>query len=294
MVIRNLAQKLGVAFGAVMLASTVAPVTAGPASADVVVSKESPPTVPPQPRSELSAASACPSRGYHRAMLATVRSSTVSHTCGFVGPAYEGWLGINSQITTPNASANLANTTADHAVGWIGMVNYGAELNWIQIGWYTGGIAGCPIVPNGQYGLYLEWKIPGDSSHCIRLSPLAYGSNVTYRIQHMGNGCWQGYYNYNTAAGGQVCGLPRTMSAQAVNELANGSGNSTTMPRSVFGSASPNTNQALRLMGANGYEPWDTSLLAGGTAVGDERTGSAPHYYVSAYNLYYRTLTYGG
>ena len=36
-------------------------------------------------------------------------------------------------------------------------------------------------------------------------------------------------------------------------------------PEVEFGASSPNTNNAMRLLGAKGYEPWDTSLLAGGT-----------------------------
>lgn len=33
----------------------------------------------------------------------------------------------------------------------------------------------------------------------------------------------------------------------------------------LFGDSSPSTNSAMRLMGSRGYQPWNTSLLAGGT-----------------------------
>ena len=163
---------------------------------------------------------------------------------------------------------------------------------WLQTGWYSGAGGECQV-SGGNYRLYVEWKRPGEGAHCVDVSPLALGGSVIYRVQFAGNGCWDAFYNYSTLAV-EVCGMPNSMVAEMNNELLNNSGGTTVMPRSVFGASDPNTNNALRLLGASGYQPWDSALTVGGTLYYDERQGTAPYYYMSSQNLFFNELTYGG
>lgn len=234
--------------------------------------------------------------GFVYATQSTSIQPAMNHdTCGYPGQVYSGWIGIDGQITTPATEVKLA--LGDHAVGWLGMTYYdianGRALSWMQIGWMTGELSDCnPGSPISGYEMYVEWDSGfTDGPQCFMLGSLSLGSAVTYRIEFDANGCWNSFYNYNVQAI-EACGFPNSMSAQATNELYNlNSSNDTTMPRSVFGSSNPNTDAALRLRGASGWQPWGTSLEAGATMQNDKRTG-CPCYYISSYHEFYDELTY--
>ncbi|MEU8070340.1 MULTISPECIES: hypothetical protein [unclassified Micromonospora] len=245
---------------------------------------------------DASAASVCDGP-YHHAELLTALSTEEDHGCYAFATPYNGWIGVNGQITTPTEDPQLYSTYTDHVNGFVQMVSTGSNWSvwnaWLQIGWYSGTILGCPTTPTNEYRLYVEWKLPGQSTSCRQVSPLSKGGSVIYRVEFEGSGCWRAYYNYNSLAE-RVCGLPNSMAASTSNELYNGTGRSTKMPRSTFGASDPNTNAALRIKGASGYQPWDSSLTKGGTILKDERGSFCPCYVNSPYAAYYHTVRYGG
>jgi hypothetical protein len=234
---------------------------------------------------------ACPTQGAHHVRYVTAVRFVSSHNCGAPDPAdlYQGWIGINGRIMTPE-SVFLWDSTKDLAMGSIAMVRYapnGRRTAWMRIGWFTGRHPSCHPTANGEFELFVEATTDGTNVNCFNVSPLAKGGSVIYRIQRDPvHQCWNAYYNYDQPAM-LICGMPVAMTAEVSNYLENNTGNSSLMPRTVFGAADPDTNDAVRLMGANGYEPWDMSLTAGATFVQDERVGEPPTYRISAYAPYY-------
>jgi hypothetical protein len=45
------------------------------------------------------------------------------------------------------------------------------------------------------------------------------------------------------------------------------------MPATLYGYSNPNTNNTLRIKGANGFVPWTSTLSSGQTNYYDERNG---------------------
>jgi hypothetical protein len=247
----------------------------------------------------VSQASGCHG-SYHYAFQFTSHSTYQDHT-GCANPdLYGGWIGVDGQIQTPTAVPTL-DSSQDHDAGWMGVYwigANGAKDTWLQIGWYTGIIANtlgsCQptlcVQRTGSFGLYVEYqKANGTVYHVYDKSSLGLGGHVTYRVQYaptLGSGCWTAYYNYSTVAA-TVCGLPTSGPIWVVNELDNNSGLAN-MASSEFGTATPGTNETLRLFGAQGYQDWNQKLLAGGTGEIDER-GFPPsdNYIMSASKLYW-------
>lgn len=232
-------------------------------------------------------------KGYWYAEQITGTTTAISHDCDWPGQVYEGWIGIDGQITTPASAPQIS--PGDHAAGWLGMISFDHPApneveSWIQIGWLAGNSSDCTGNPAGGYEMYVEYDTSDSGgAQCFLLGSLSLGSSVTYRIEFDSNGCWEAYYDYNVLAT-LACGLPNSMAAAAVNEFYNYYAPSDTMPRSVFGSTDPDTDAALRLRGATGWQPWDTTLEAGGTLQIDKR--SCPCYYISSYQEFYHELTY--
>lgn len=101
------------------------------------------------------------------------------------------------------------------------------------------------------------------------------------------------FYNYDHRFV-TVPDMPVAMTAEVGEFLANNTGKlGRFMPGTEFGADDPDTNSAVRLLGANGYEPWDKTLTAGSTFVQDEREGIPPTYIISASKTYYHARAYG-
>ena len=172
---------------------------------------------------------------------------------------------------------------------------------WLQIGSYTGSLgvgSTCPkfgkcISRNQEYGWYAEnQSLLGYSIYDYGRA--LQGTTTTSRVVYnSASGCWETYLTYSGSLVLQDCtGEPATGSMWALLEVYINSGYQAHIPTYVFGTSNPNTNQAMRLHGANGWEPWDTSLTAQTTDSFDERT-STPTYVVSNYADYYYFLAYG-
>ena len=113
--------------------------------------------------------------------------------------------------------------------------------------------------------MYVEWRT--SSTYNIKnFGGVAAGLGLVYRVQKDASGNWRVYDYYNNLLQ-TISGLPSTGAASAFIEHFRYSAASPVpgSPEVEFGASSPNTNNAMRLLGAKGYEPWDTSLLAGGT-----------------------------
>jgi hypothetical protein len=88
------------------------------------------------------------------------------------------------------------------------------------------------------------------------------------------------------------CNLPTSGSPEVGSEVYTNNGGSVGMPVTVYGYSDPTTNNGLRIKGAAGWVPWNTSLSTGQTGYYDERygqpgcnqPGDPPCLY---YNIYY-------
>jgi hypothetical protein len=231
-----------------------------------------------------------------------------STICPDVSNFYNGWIGLDGEIVTPSALSSTINFQTDHSAGYLDM-EYKSDSGHLQIGWFEGTVGspgsngscvapGCARTSNG-YKLYLE-RFNNLNYSVTVLSSLGYGGAVIYRIQYDAiSQCWQAYYNYNTTAGAPSCGEDHSATAIASNEV--GGANALRqpdfyvgMPLSEFGNANQNSNDALRVEGGNGYEPWDTSLANHTTATTSDTSGNPGYFYYEPYVDYYHILTYGG
>ncbi len=103
----------------------------------------------------------------------------------------------------------------------------------------------------------IEQLYPSGFYYVNNVSPLAFSGKVTYRIEYAGNGCYNTYYNYNILTD-TSCNYPISGAMVASNETGNaGTGSYSSMPRSWFGSSTPNTNQTMRLKGGAGWTDWN-------------------------------------
>jgi hypothetical protein len=239
----------------------------------------------------------CPRFGAHQIRFVTAKQFKSSHDCGAPAPGdfYQGWIGINGQITTPTELFGIRRAE-DMVMGSIAMIRYapdGGRTAWIRAGWYTGGHPACGPTFETEYRLFIEYSSDnGRTNHCFTPITLGRGEKVIYRIQrHTDDPTkWDVFYNYNQLFK-TIPGMPVAMTAEVGEFLQNESGQQR-MPRTYFGDSDPDTNNAIRLLGSNGYEPWDMTLTAGATFVQDEREGIGPHFIISAYAPYYHAVAY--
>ena len=134
--------------------------------------------------------------------------------------------------------------------------------------------------------LYFEQTYPAGGYYVKDVSPLAYGGNVIYRIEYIGNGCWNTYYNYNVLTD-QSCTYPASGMMVANSETGNGgTGTFSSMPRSWFGSSTPATNATMRLKGGSGWGDWSSAINTGTTQY-------RPYFYYSISDRYRYFTTVG-
>lgn len=122
------------------------------------------------PATAAPAHSSCPYLGAHQVRFVTTKHSDSNHFCG--GPAateyYQGWAGINGQITTPILGFS-GSMTEDLAMGSIAMIRYapsGARTAWIRTGWYAGNHPACGPTAIGEYRLFVEYSSDGVDNTC--------------------------------------------------------------------------------------------------------------------------------
>jgi len=226
-------------------------------------------------------------------------------TCIYQAPHYYGWVGINGQITTPAAYPNLGGNTGNHTVGWLD-VNFsvcgGCRGNWIQIGWFAGCLPA--FCDQGQIGLYDETQYTSGGVTTLveeYYGTLNYNSADIYEITYAGSGRWNDYDHYNNLLAA-FTGRPGSGEMRAGSEVCcnDSSPGYVQMPYQYFGYSSPNTNNALRIKGGNGWVPWNATLSTGGTAQWDERNcpnpsycPGSPAYTLQTLNADYYIKTYG-
>jgi hypothetical protein len=215
---------------------------------------------------------------------------------------YGGWNGVDGQLQTPSSNITLGNYWVDHEAGWLGAL-WSFPVYSMQTGWYTGTVSneavgychtGTCVQRNGNYGRFVENTEPGGFYSVWDYGSAGLGSVVTSRVVYNGqDGCWEAYITYSGLLKGQDCSEPATGVMMATAEMKAGSGTAPYLPLAYFGTSNPNTDQAMRLHGANGWEPWDTSLVAQYTERFDEH-GYTPKYVYHALYSYYWFDAYSG
>jgi len=121
-------------------------------------------------------------------------------------------------------------------------------------------------------------------------------------MPYTGGPCWKSFYNYNILEE-QWNSFPSSGAAAVFSEVFstyNPSGNPVVeMPTTIYGSPDPTSNNGLRIKGASGYVPWNSSLSSGSTSEYDERNCPnancpySPAYYISNFYNYYKVEGYG-
>lgn len=213
--------------------------------------------------------------------------------------AYGGWVGVDGQITTPGHFPNLNGNNSNHSLGWLETsfaMQGPATDSWFQIGWLAGciGSGGSSVCATSTSGLKLYDERYNASTGLYNVyddGGLAYGYSSIYIVEHHSDTCWYAYKNYNVFVR-QDCTFPSSGVGVVSSEVYSFDGTIVEMPTTIYGYSDPNTNNALRLNGANGYVPWTTALSSGETSDYDERY-SSPDYWFSAFNLYYKFESYG-
>jgi hypothetical protein len=178
---------------------------------------------------------------------------------------------------------------------------------WVQEGYYGGALGGpgssC-TTRSSTLGNYEEyWMNPSvnQTYFCWDFRNVAFNYVGIYRIQFNSiSQAWDVFYDYNhwlddPNYGGLISGAGCS-SAEIYNchEKVSTCGSATIgpeMPLTISGYSDPNTNDAMRLDGAHGYESWDQSLTADYTAAYDERNPTIK-YYISPFYYYYKFETH--
>jgi hypothetical protein len=132
------------------------------------------------------------------------------------------------------------------------------------------GNSGCSSVSSTTPEIYVELDDPSRAGcgpngeyYTILDAGVTIGSGSTFRIQRNGT-CWDVFKNYNAPLG--CYASPETSGAADVEgEIYDNVGSANVLPTTTFGSGNPNTNQALRIHGAAGYQAWTNSLTKDGT-----------------------------
>jgi hypothetical protein len=216
--------------------------------------------------------------GYHYAGQLT--SHLDAHTeCSQINEEYLGWNGVDGQITTPGTTYTLIGI--DHVSGFIAnQMNF--DATWQQTGWYTGTITDEPpgtcdvgscVARIGNYGRFIEMWRNRVGYSVYDYGAASTGSSTTSRVVYnSSSGCWEVYLTYGGGVSAYDCtGEPTTGAMYATTEMASVSGSVVPLAIAYFGTSDPNTNQALRLHGAAGWGPWNTTLTAYYTERFDER-----------------------
>ncbi len=239
--------------------------------------------------------------GYHYAGQLTSHTNGLTQ-CGSYN-AYGGWNGVDGQLTAPATFHQVSNHESDHELGWLG-AEWNSLSYWLQTGWYTGTVSNEPVGSChvgtcvsrlNTFGRYVENMTSQQTYSVYDFGTADPSSAVTSRVVYNGvTGCWEAYITYSGGIKGEDCVEPNTVGIMvATTEMEDQSGVAPTLALSYFGTSNPNTNQALRLHGANGWEPWDTSLTAQYTERFDEHSYTPPYYY-HGLNSYYWFYAYGG
>lgn len=243
---------------------------------------------------------------YHYAIQWTAEGSAVYHhpNCCLYA-AYYGWIGVNSQITTPDHFPQMNDANRDHANGKVGLYFnecVGQLCSFIEHGWFAGtfgeigGGGSCGqncVRRTTSYGTYVERLDMGSGQYDVHESQTPnLGEAIIYRIERSGIvlNCWNVYIRYNQFVD-QYCQLPTGAAPLVGSESYDWPppGAAVEMPLSNYGWWNPNTNNALRIKGAQGYEPWDAVLFTRDTARYDERC-TVPPYQISHSNAWFYFL----
>lgn len=204
--------------------------------------------------------------------------------------AYAGWAGIDGQIVTPTHFPNLGGTTSSHSVGWIEhsfAMQHAYTDSWFQIGWLAGCVSGGGVAVCGTTGLKLYDERYNATTGLYNVyddGALGYNAADTYRVEHLSDTCWYAYKSYNVLVR-QDCTFPSSGVAVVSSEVYSSNGVAVEMPTTFYGYSNPNTNNALRIKGGNGYVPWSGTLSSGETSDYDERS-SSPDYWISTLSPY--------
>jgi hypothetical protein len=214
--------------------------------------------------------------GFHWAGITTALEETATQCV--LPRYYYGWSGLDGELTIPSAWEPLPDGTIDHAIGAIGA--YFSNGSWFNMGWFTGTITDSPRVLHSEtaYHYYAEDLPTIAGSQLVASSGAALGSSTTDRVVYnSSSGCWQSYIGYPGTMILDDCEYVGNAAMIAEIEAGSHVGGFVQVEPARFGSTNPDTNEALRLHGSAGYEPWDTSLVAEHTDRFDE------HSYVPAY-----------
>jgi hypothetical protein len=237
--------------------------------------------------------------GFHYAGHVTGHSVTLTN-CVNPQDEYTGWNGVNGQLKVPSQLITLQYYRLDHVSGWLG-AQFNQVTRWLLVGSYTGtiGLFPCPrfnycIQRNStSYGFFVEQSNSlGYFVYDLGTAPLS-GVVVSRVVYNAASGCWEAYLTYTGGLNMQDCsGEPASTSMWAMLEASSSSGTLIPAAQYNFGASNPNTTPAMRLHGANGWEPWDETLTAQTTDSFDERY-STPTYIVSNFNRYYYFMADG-
>lgn len=205
------------------------------------------------------------------------------------------YYGVDGQIETPPALAPIASGDLDHSAGYLAAWFNTANTSWVQIGWMMGklgnGVPGTCAYDSdclyswNQYLLYYERHTSGGGYLVKHYGSLSLSGLVTYRITQSA-GCWYTYRNYNVQVDKVCSGLAPSGAMVAANETHQGTTYYKGMPLSNFGSATPNTNQTLRIRPGSTWTDWTS-------ATNTFRVESRPDFFHSLYAYWYHFLTYG-
>jgi hypothetical protein len=123
---------------------------------------------------------------------------------------------------------------------------------------------------------------------------------MIFRLEYLNSGLWDLYMFCNAlkVQTPSAYPMPTSGSPEAFSETLSTDGSVVGMPLTYYGYSNPNTNNALRIRGANGYVAWTSNLSSGQTGYYDEQYGqtgcgqpgnpACAYYYfgVDNYNYY--------
>lgn len=246
--------------------------------------------------------------GYHYAFQYTAQ------TTGQYGPptcnaaaGYYGWIGVDGRITAPSHFPVLNDVSREH---WL---NYHAMKfpndGFVQEGYYGGVLSGpgSSCTPRtsvlGNYEEYWMNPTVSQTYFCYDFRDVAFNHPAVFRIEFNSiSQCWDVFYDYNHFLDDPCYGSDTYGAGYSVAEIFDCHDGDATcgsatrapeMPLTVSGYSDPNTNDAMRLLGAHGYEPWDATLTAKYTATYDERSMPKSYHY-SPFVAFYKFETYTG
>ncbi len=242
-----------------------------------------------------SASGPCGGYGYSAQLTASTSGAVV---CPGDSNPYYGYNGVDGQIQTPPQLAPIPINNDAHSIGYVDANFNTANSAWLQIGWASGlvtrghTISNCTFDINciysyNQYLLYFEQLEPNGFYFIKHMGSLGLSGLVTYRIQYSSSdNCWLTYYNNSTLTDSSCVVYPISGFMAAANETWSGPSGYMGMPMSNFGSATPNTNQTMRLHGASGWADWSAGVT---TAIVQNRPDFAYSPYVTGDHRHFQT-----